>query len=158
MPLISLKIELRMETRCSNQIANELDRGPVPAGLSFAVEDYKNKYKGIIFRPVLPTAKYNCHGLTFASRRAKIIDSQEVIKVLKDDDYEVVPPDSVTAGDIVLYYKNGDIEHSGIVIRIEQPSKVPVILSKWGFLPEAIHHVNVGPYAGYSITYYRITS
>lgn len=157
MPLILLKTELLMETRCRNQIANELDRGSVPAGLSFAVEDCKKKYRGIVFRPVLPTAKYNCHGLTFGCRRAKITDPQEVAKVLKDDDYEIVPVGGVMAGDVVLYFKDGDIEHSGIVLRVE-PSKPPLILSKWGFLPEVIHDVNVGPYAGYNVNYYRIKS
>lgn len=158
MPILLLKTELQMQTRCRNQIANELNREAVPAGSMFAVEDNQKKYNMAIHRPVLPSSKYNCHGLTFASRRTKITEAQEVRKLLKEDDYEPIATDKVMPGDVAVYFKNGDVEHSGIVVRVEQPFNVPFILSKWGFLQEAIHHVNQCPYDASNVIYYRITS
>lgn len=158
MPILLLKTELQMQTRCSNQIANELNHEAVPAGSMFAVEDNIKKFKTAIHRPVLPSSKYNCHGLTFASRRTKIAEAQEVLKILKDDDYTVVPAGKVLPGDIAVYYKDGDVDHSGIVVQIEAPFNVPIILSKWGFLQEAVHRVANCPYDASNVIYYRITS
>ncbi|MDD5681272.1 MAG: hypothetical protein PHI59_08555 [Candidatus Omnitrophica bacterium] len=102
---------------------------------------------------------YNCHGLTFASRRTGIYDIQEIHKILKEDDYDEILESDVMPGDIVVYFsENGDIEHSGIVIsKGEPPLNIPKIVSKWGHAGfEVIHYVNRSPYSAIKISYYRI--
>jgi hypothetical protein len=76
---------------------------------------------------------YNCHGLTFASKRSAIYDAQEVNKILDEDDYIVIcKVTDVRRGDIIVYYSSdGDAEHSGLVIGALQ--RLPIILSKWGY-------------------------
>jgi len=104
-------------------------------------------------RPVGPSRQYNCHGLTFASRRTWIWKPSEIEKILKDDEYEtVVELENVLPGDIVIYSQDGDVEHSGIVLSVDP---VPLILSKWGSSHEVIHKINECPYSG-SITFHRI--
>jgi hypothetical protein len=44
---------------------------------------------------------YNCHGLTFASRRTRIYDVQQV---LAEDAYEHIPLNEVEPGDVIVYF------------------------------------------------------
>lgn len=102
---------------------------------------------------------YNCHGLTFASRRTRIWNSDDLRKILKDDRYdEVVDRAEVLPGDIILYFTDtGDIEHSGIVVsKPDGPLLVPRVLSKWGSGCEAIHPANNCPYKFSLTKYYRV--
>lgn len=105
-----------------------------------------------------PTGIFNCHGLTFASRRTSVSDSNEVRKILAHDGYEVVNKSDVLPGDVILYAgEKGDIEHSGIVV--EAPSgdfQIPRVVSKWGKFRELIHMANQCPYNYLAATYYRI--
>lgn len=104
---------------------------------------------------------YNCHGLTFASRRTSISESTEIKKILSDDHYEEVFPNEVQPGDIILYVssEDGDVEHSGIVVESPDPPLfVPKVLSKWGFGAEVIHWANNSPYDFSQAKYYRIRS
>lgn len=83
---------------------------------------------------------YNCHGLTFASRRTRIEKSYYINLILKDDHYEEITLKAVQPGDIVIYYSNeGDPNHSGIVVEFGGPLVVPIICSKWGNAGEFIH-------------------
>ncbi len=132
---------------------NEIDRSPVRAGDAILTEDYKRKYPSGCHRPISPSRKYNCHGLTFASRRTWIWAPAEIAKILHDDDYEAVKPQDVLPGDVVVYFTDGDAEHSGIVVGSEV---VPIILSKWGPAHEVIHRVNECPYDATQISYYRV--
>lgn len=152
MPILQLRSQLNLHTRCENQIENEIDRHLPRAGDRALSDDYRAKYPSGRHRPVGPSRQYNCHGLTFASRRTWIWKSSEIEKILKDDEYEMVELKDVLPGDIVVYTQDGDVEHSGIVLSVDP---VPYILSKWGPLHEVIHGVNECPYSG-SITYYRI--
>lgn len=154
MAVLLLRSQISLHTRCENQVANEIDRGPVRAGDSLYSQKLKATYANGLHRPVAPSRKYNCHGLTFASRRTWIWDSAEISKILKDDDYDTVELKDVLPGDIAVYYTDGDAEHSGIVLRIVD--LVPSILSKWGASHEVIHRVHECPYDAASVVYYRI--
>ncbi len=84
--------------------------------------------------------KYNCHGLTFASRRTKILKSKCIWDIISDDHYEEVLYKELCAGDIVIYFsETGDINHSGIVVEGIKNSVLPFICSKWGNAGEFIH-------------------
>ena len=96
-----------------------------------------------------PSNLYNCHGLTFASRRTGIHDTSEVDAILDHDSWESVDVDEVLPGDIVLYFdaQDGDLEHSAIVISVPEPlTKVPMVISKWGAFSEVVHPANKCPY------------
>lgn len=84
---------------------------------------------------------YNCHGLTFASRRTRVFDTPEVQLILGDDSYTEVPIETVLPGDVIVYYADdGQITHSGIVVaNPDQIPRTPVIVSKWGSGPEIVH-------------------
>lgn len=156
MPVLALRSELALHTRCENQIANEINRGGSLAGDFLQAADIRAKYRFEFHRPTSPSRVYNCHGLSFGSRRTWIHDPKEIAKILADDDYEIVPFDQVMPGDIAVYYVNGDAEHSGVVIKVE-PLQPPMILSKWGFLHEVVHKVANCPYDARQVRYYRIS-
>ena len=70
-----------------------------------------------------PSGIYNCHGMIFASRRCSILDTQDVLNILEvDDNYqEIVDIKKTLPGDIVIYYADGDVQHSGMVIEKPKP-------------------------------------
>lgn len=98
--------------------------------------------------------------MTFASRRARIYDNEDIKKILNDDDYELMGENDVLPGDIIIYYsERGDAEHSGIVV--SKPERIgrlflPKVLSKWGNFEEVIHQVNECPYDCRFVKYYRV--
>jgi hypothetical protein len=153
-PLILLRTPLQLQTRRRNQIANSLNREPVTEGYKKAVDDLRNKYPRARHRPVGPTWQYNCHGLTFAARRTWIQDPKEINKIIEDDEYKKVSFNEVMAGDVAIYFMNGDAEHSGQVIHKESYSVW--ILSKWGNCQEAIHLVGDYEYDASDVRYYRM--
>jgi hypothetical protein len=157
MPLLLLQSEINLHTRCENQISNEIDRRPIRAGDAIASQDFKIKYKRALHRPTAPSRKYNCHGLTFASRRTWVEKPQEIAKILKDDDYVPIDAKDVLPGDVAIYRTAGVIEHSGVVMGIKEG--VPQILSKWAALHEAVHPVRECPYSDCAeILFYRIVT
>ena len=94
------------------------------------------------------SAEYNCHGLTFASRRTHIIDWGELLKIIDDDNYEEIPLDEVKAGDIVIYLRDGDANHSGIIVDYtHNVTLLPMVCSKWGIGGEFIHALLMRPLA-----------
>jgi len=149
---LELFSQLDLHSRCEEQIANETDRNLPYAGMILQCETLKRRYINCLHRPVGPTGKYNCHGLTFASRRTAM-EGPAVEKLLSEDDYTEVTIDMVLPGDIVIYRSGPDVRHSGIVVR---GFPELLILSKWGTAHEAIHGVDDCPYQGYK-TFYRIT-
>jgi hypothetical protein len=158
MAVLAITSQLALHTRCENQIANEINRGPIRYGDQLQAHDFETEY-GVpcIHRPVQPSRKYNCHGLTFASRRTWIEAPAEIAKIIKDDEYEEVPFDRVLAGDIAVYYVDGDAEHSGLVVSVND-LKVPIVLSKWGACHEVVHPVAQSRYDASNVKYYRITA
>jgi hypothetical protein len=153
MPTLQPYSEIRLDTRCENQVENETDRRAVRAGDKMLSDDYKKDYPDGKHRPTAATRKYNCHGFTFASRRTWISNASEIVKILRDDEYERVTLDQLMPGDVVVYFLNGDAEHSGMIV---ETGFVPLILSKWGPAHEVIHRVNDCPYDSMEIKYYRI--
>lgn len=106
-----------------------------------------------------PTAKYNCHGMTFASRRTGIYETSEIQKILYDDQYREVKPEDAMPGDVIIYFgDDGDAEHSGIVLSspLDSQLRIPQVLSKWGKFSEFIHWANQSPYNFASVKYFRI--
>lgn len=108
-----------------------------------------------------PCPIYNCHGLTFGSRRTQITPTGgEFFKLLQDDDYAQVVFDEVQTGDIILYIEPDDlsISHSGIVVRVEDGfgKKVPFVWSKWGKAQEVVHHFAHCPYDSSQVQVFRL--
>ena len=106
-----------------------------------------------------PTPRYNCHGMTFASRRTGIAEREVIAQILHEDGYIEVPAAQALPGDVILYFaEDGDAEHSGIVAT--EPDKdlhVPKVISKWGKYAEFIHWANQCPYNFSMARYFRIT-
>jgi hypothetical protein len=50
-----------------------------------------------------PSAMYNCHGMTFASRRTRITDVAGISRILGDDKWIEIAPKEVLPSDIVVY-------------------------------------------------------
>ncbi|MGA2322820.1 MAG: hypothetical protein ABSG22_03130 [Sedimentisphaerales bacterium] len=148
--------EIIIQTRKGNNILNIQEHELIPY-LLHLVEEYDRQYKEpFVFFVNNPSPIYNCHGLVFGNRRAQIWDSQEIAKIIKEDDYTMVDMNNVRVGDVIIYYgDNGDAEHSGLVIG--KKGVIPLILSKWGFGREAVHTFNQCPYSFANIKYYRIS-
>ena len=152
-----LPTQLALETRRGNQVANYIDREPARWGDEWQMNQYRDEYRHEEHRPVGPSRKYNCHGLTFASRRTTIEDAAEVLKIIGDDEYVSITYDEVMRGDIVIYFEDGDAAHSGIVIG-RDALRVPIVLSKWGHCHEVVHRLPKCPYKVEDVRYYRITT
>jgi hypothetical protein len=99
---------------------------------------------------------YNCHGLTFASRRTRITDNDGIQRILADDMWTEIKEIEVLPGDIVIYYsEEGDPNHSGVIVDVGA-LKVPTICSKWGTAGEFTHLLNYCPdFYGPITKYYR---
>lgn len=165
MPVVLLpRGELKLESRQQVQITNHFDRRvPIP-GEQKQVDDLISKYFTTTPRTRIPSAYYNCHGLTFASRRTEIILPDEVRKVLKEDHYERIDLRNVLPGDVVIYVgPGGAIDHSGIVVELMRlnvngPVYTVRIVSKWGGAHEVFHLLNDCPWSeNTTVEYYRVT-
>ena len=89
---------------------------------------------------------YNCHGLTFASRRTWIDDSSMIRNIIEDDCYELIKENDALPGDVVIYVADdGDVEHSGVVVRAKHALELPLVCSKWGKGGEVVHPVHKSP-------------
>jgi hypothetical protein len=120
------------------------------------------RFINVSFRTELSPV-YNCHGLTFASRRTRIPDAVSIQTILADDDYEKVDRADVRVGDVILYVSSdddGDIEHSGVVVEVLRPAgfnvPAPRVWSKWGGAAEVVHIYNDCPYSATNVQFYRV--
>src|SRR3972149_1987902 len=98
----SIELRTRKDTPVHNSQEHDLT-----AFYLHLVESQKKKFEGrdVIFLGV-PSPVYNCHGLTFASRRTAIFEHREIMKILSEDDYqEVENENDVQIGDIIIYYE-----------------------------------------------------
>ena len=85
------------------------------------LRDYAGYRKDCTFRnDVSPI--YNCHGMTFASRRTGIFELDSLKLIISDDGYEEVAQENTLPGDVAIYEEDGDIQHSGIVVEIRNIS------------------------------------
>jgi hypothetical protein len=154
MPVLLPKGKLELESRAQQDIDNFFDRTVPDPGAQLQVQAFKRKYPRGQHRPTPPSFVYNCHGLTFAARRTAIFDPNVVKQILAQDDYIEVNYRDLIAGDIVVYYKDGDVEHSGIVVEVTQVG--PRVLSKWGHLHEVIHMIGECEYDASGAKYFRV--
>jgi hypothetical protein len=105
---------------------------------------------------------YNCHGLTFGSRRTSVKASNQMINlILQDDGFDEVTATDVQEGDVVIYTdEDGEIQHSGIVMAMLEAEtlgfSIPKVWSKWGHAQEAVHHFQTLPYENVTAKYYRM--
>jgi hypothetical protein len=103
---------------------------------------------------------YNCHGLTFGSRRTQVDWSPATIgMILEDDGFEEVRDRAPQIGNVVIYYgDDGKPEHSGIVIGKQSGDgyNVPLIWSKWGKGFEVVHPLGACSWAGMATRFFRI--
>ena len=150
--------EIELRTRTNNRIDNlqpwsyshfewkQLDEAP-------------NKYENLgAVRLGEMCPIYNCHGLTFASRRTQVDGSNVTISmILADDGYVEVPEKNCTTGDVVVYYgSDGNVEHSGIVLG-RGDMNVPRVWSKWGKGCEMYHPLGACPWSGFPVRFYRMS-
>lgn len=104
------------------------------------------------------TVSYNCHGLTFASRRTWVYRNVSIKFVLQDDKYdEITEMQNVLPGDVAIYHSDsGDLNHSGIVVAAGLPEVMPLICSKWANAGEFIHSLRECPSIyGPNVRFYR---
>lgn len=108
-------------------------------------EEIKKTYPRVTPRTDM-SALYNCHGLTFACRRTRIEETNDVLRILLDDHWAEVDLQDVLPGDIVVYFsEEGEANHSGLVVTYDQDSKLPMICSKWNLGGEYIHAISDCP-------------
>lgn len=154
-PGASGKKSITLHTRRGNHISNE--QCDITAWDKAWFADIERSWPLGVMR-CESTGIFNCHGLTFASRRTSVSDSKEVSKILEDDGYEGVEKSDLMPGDIILYRGDkGDIEHSGMIVDVPDGNfGIPRIISKWGKFQERIHMANQCPYNYLSVTFHRI--
>jgi hypothetical protein len=159
-PIIGQRHSIVLQTRKGNSVQNYSDDTPPIPGTLAECAAYKRRYVAATHRPTQATSGYNCHGLTFASRRTNIYDSSELRRVLHEDEYQSVPfpPGPIHPGDIVLYLQNGDIGHSGVVVQTMDLLGGIRVLSKWGGCHEVVHMLSDCPYSPATFEFWRIVS
>ena len=153
--------EIRLDTLKGNKIDNyqifELSQVEKNQFKDYSKENYPfAKHRNN------PSPIYNCHGMSFASRRTNIDRATEIRMIINDDGYDKINIKETLPGDIVLYVKkdDGDIIHSGFLVNCEHPegniSNIWVV-SKWGKFKEVIHHLFDCPYKNCEAEFYRLT-
>jgi len=156
-----MQITLDLHTRQKIQIDNIYDSDTPTPGELLQANDLKGKHFAATHRPTDVSYSYNCHGLTFGSRRTQIIDPAEVRKILIQDGYLKIERPDILAGDIVVYVgPDGDIEHSGLVMEVDKTMMIqnPIVLSKWGVAHEVVHNLTDCPYTSSNVEFYRVTA
>lgn len=147
----SISLQTRKGTNINNFQSTELSQ----MNRNY-LDSIESKYKKAIKR-TKPSGLYNCHGMQFASSRCFIEDPKEIMVILEDDEYREINQQDVLPGDIIIYFSEGDAEHSGIVVeRPEAPLYIPLIVSKWCCHAEFIHYANHCPYDCTNLKYFRI--
>lgn len=121
--------------------------------------EFDSDFGDRVVRRSEPTPHYNCHGMTFASRRTGIFEESVIQQIIAEDRYFEVPEANVLPGDVILYIDSfGLVEHSGIVIEEPKPENlnIPRVCSKWGKYAELLHLSTHCPYNLSNVKYYRM--
>jgi hypothetical protein len=149
---------LALQTRFANDIANEFNPTKPHQGDLLTCQKLLADYPSAQVRTLGPSYGYNCHGLTFASRRTQVSSSSEVQHILTEDGYDIVSIDNALPGDIVIYRapETGEFEHSGIVVERKRDLSGPKVVSKWGASQEFVHYYMACPYAPADVTFHRM--
>jgi hypothetical protein len=144
---------IALQTRKGSDIENRQELDYTPHQRQMAEGQLKEAHPLVVARSTQrrkATNTYNCHGLTFASRRTCIHEERIVNLILSDDGYHPINAQDVLPGDIVLYYERDkqELAHSGVVVGVDSLGRTPVItiLSKWGRYGEYLHELRTHPY------------
>lgn len=161
--VVVMRGSLQTQTRLGTDIPNGFDRNPLPAGKLAECAKWQNAYPRADHRRGAMSSSYNCHGMTFASRRTDISDPNTVRLILREDDYMRVNRPDLMVGDTIIYVERGDVSHSGVVVsvpphdpQIIDPLARVKILSKWGEGQEVIHDVRDCPYPADQHEFWRV--
>ncbi len=146
--------EIKLHTRTGRDIENIQCIG-VSQYFRNQFEDFNKKWSHLENRTNF-SGIYNCHGLTFASRRTCINKDELIPIIIKDDDYQIISRDKVCEGDIIIYKQEGKCIHSGIIVGKPNGLNAAKVLSKCGCYGEYIHDENDRIYSYDLIEYYRI--
>jgi hypothetical protein len=149
--------ELALEAFDGWTIPNEIGADPSANAVALTRESIDRLILARARQLTRPTGRYNCHGLTFACRRTNVdgpthpVDIEELMR--HDAFVQVTRPQT---GDVVVYRNlRGNIEHTGLVSRIEELGSVIYVWSAWGCLGEFEHPERACPY-GPRIEYWRL--
>jgi len=144
MPEVLAPDEIALQTKQKRQIKNQIALDNPPEILRHAVEDWGGRHPNAHLRSI--TSTYNCIGLVVASRRA-LVDPDQLMLALTDDGYRQIVLNEVRPGDVVIYRRNGRIQHAGIVVNLGQVEAQPrlVLCSKWGEAGEYVHEIDDVP-------------
>lgn len=136
---------LPLSTRCRTYINNEPRQEWPPAQLKHSIQQYQNDFPRALLRSI--TAIYNCLGMTFASRRT-CIEPDLTDMILAEDGYtKLASSEKACVGDVVVYKKDGEVTHVGLIIEIAKPltDRNIHVLSKWGAFGEYTHRLDEVP-------------
>jgi hypothetical protein len=136
-------MEIPLSTRLGTPIANEQGAEIDPRRRPF-FRQVLQPYGSLELRSP-ETGQYNCHGLVFASRRTRILESSLVELILREDGYRCIDEDQAVVGDLVIYRDQDEIRHAAVITEVKslgpgRPSLVLKALSKWGDHGEYFHH------------------
>jgi len=153
-----------LTTYLGNQIPNAIDVDATPGMVAFARQQHNALINTVgVWEVGPPSGRYNCHGLVFASRRTNIppagLASAGLIEmILREDQFYPIPEADAREGDIALWRSERDVEHTGIVCRVERdPFRVVFVWSMWGGLGEFVHNLACTPYNWCQVEFWRMT-
>ena len=98
---------LRMDSAAGSQIDNYQSDEISPFETA-SLHSIESQYARWTEERNAPTPRYNCHGLTFASRRTAVDDPSAVQQILEEDGYAEVPRNERLPG---IPLKVGDSRH-----------------------------------------------
>jgi hypothetical protein len=115
---------------------------------------FKSKFQGNL------DPFYNCHGLTFASKRTGIYNDEDIYQILRNEYIPIKLEKDVLIGDVVIYYnaEESQIMHSGVVVLAEH-GDIGInikVYSKVLKAREIVHDRRECPYYFGVIKYFRI--
>jgi len=108
----------------------------------------------------VPTARYNCAGLAWSSRRTWVDSADQTVDLIRvEDQYSVLPrtTEAIREGDLVVYFLAGQgarrqFFHVGQVVSIGQGNPWEantLVLSKFGWGAEVRHFLHEIPDRGF---------
>jgi len=155
---MALPRSIPLYTRIGREIPNVHLLELHPQTARRVVEGHRKTYPTARLRRP-PAGHYNCHGLTFANRRTCIPDPESVLSILEDDGYRKVKRPEVCLGDVAVYYEEGKVSHTGVIVQVERLEGLIGgmsiwIMSKWGQAAEYIHSFNDGPYREHRLQFW----
>lgn len=156
-PTTGSKPTIRLQTRKGTDINNYQLLGVDVKDYEAQMEKLRRQHPGIILRPDTISGIYNCHGMTFASRRTGI--NKITMALIAEDSFNRINDSEVLPGDVVLYIDSwGEIEHTGFITSVDLQNRsnfTIMVLSKWGDGSEVIHSLYNCPYAKENIQFFR---